>query len=153
MQAYSTFFFTLPFSALNTLDQTVEISISPPAHGPSPLPRLCCEEDLDIVLSDTNPDSESNEEITIVSFEPAPGPSGSTTWMAIIPYDAIVISKSEPESDVELEDMIVVSLFHPSLSSRSLPHCQQIQQPDVGQTATASGVKLEDHDIKQEHSG
>jgi len=49
--------------------------------------------------------------------------------------------------------MIVVSLFHPTFSSRSLPHCQRLKQPDAGQTAAASGVKLEDHDIKQEHSG
>jgi len=81
MQAYSTFFLTLPFSALNTFNQTIEISISPPPPEPSPPLLLPFKEDLDIVFSDTNIDPESDEKITIVSFGPAHGlgPSGSIT--------------------------------------------------------------------------
>jgi hypothetical protein len=73
--------------------------------------------------------------------------------MANIPHNAIIISESELESDAELKDMVIVSLFHPTFSSRSLPYCQQSKQLDAGQIATASGVKLKDHNIKQEHLG
>jgi len=66
------------------------------------------EEDSDIVLADTDP--ESDEEITIVSVRLAPRPSGSAMEI----HDEIVVSGSEPESDAaDLEDrVIVVSLFY-----------------------------------------
>ncbi len=97
-------------------------------------------------------DMESNEDITFVGFWPGLGPSRST--MAIPQAnDDNVLSESELEIDVDLEDIIVtVSLFH--LSSRrgsfSGSHCQQAKQQDsdAGQAA-ASSVK--NCDIKQEH--
>ncbi len=99
-------------------DQTIEISIAPPAHATGSRPLLPFQEDPDIILSDTDP--ESNEEVTIMSFGPVPGPSGPTK--AIIPHDSddINVSDSELESDsdVDLEDVVVslFSLLHFSLS-------------------------------------
>ena len=92
------------------------------------------EEYLDVEISEAHP--ESNDGITIVGCQLAPGPSG----------DGKVVSKRAPESDVDLEDsdIIVVSWFQ--LSSIFVPHCQQTAQTDVGQTA-ASDVDSEDSDI------
>jgi hypothetical protein len=80
MWAYSTvFFLTLPFSTLNTHDQTIEITIScpaPPANDLHDLYPSDLEDDSDIVISE--PDLERDEDITIVSYGPAPGLPGST---------------------------------------------------------------------------
>jgi hypothetical protein len=90
-----------------------------PLHPPDP---------IEIFL--TKP--ESDDEVEIVSFGPAPGPSRLTP---VIPHDA------EPESD---ED-IVACFSHPS--PNTVPYCQQKKEPDAtaGQT---TGVK--DSDIKLE---
>ena len=97
---------------LNTHDQTIEVSIAPPAH-PTCRHSHPSEDSADIVLSDAN--LESNEDITIISFRPASGLSGSSA-MAIPLCDAsedsdiIEISESKPESDADSED-VTVSLF------------------------------------------
>ena len=95
-------------------DQTIEISIAPPVHATGSRPLLPFQEDLDIVLSDTN--LESDEKVTIVSFVPAPGPSGP--MKAIIPHDSddIDVSDSELESDSEDVMVSLFSLLHFSLS-------------------------------------
>ena len=97
----------VPFSTLNTLDQTIEVVFPPPVHFHDDL--------LDIDLSDTN--SESEEDITIVSYGPATGPSRSARAIpqhGCSSSDAIVISDGESESDADSED-IVVRLIPPSL--------------------------------------
>jgi len=105
------FFLVLSFLMLNTHDQTIKVSIAPPAH-PTCRHSHPSEDLADIVLSDANP--ESDEDITIISFRLAPGPSGSA--MAIPLCDAsedsdiIEISESKPESDADSED-VAVSLF------------------------------------------
>ena len=107
------FFLGSIFLDADTHDQTVIVSIAPPAH-----PTCQCrhphpsEDDLaDIILTDANPDSD--EDITIVSYRPAPGPSGSAIATPL--HDAsedsdIDISKSEVESEADLKD-VTVSLF------------------------------------------
>ncbi len=97
---------------LNTHDQTVEVSIAPPAH-PTCRHSHPSEDLVDIVLSDAN--LESDEDIIIISFWPASGPSSGSA-MAIPLCDAsedsdiIKISESKPESDADSED-VAVSLF------------------------------------------
>ncbi|SRR5712671_1186030 len=122
---------------LNTLVQTVEVSIAPPGPHTSPAPPQACrhshpyQEYSDINISEAN--LKSNEEIKIVSYWLAPGPSG----------DGNIISKRAPESDTDSEDSdIIVSWFQ--LSSRFVPNCQQTEQLDTGQMA-ASGVTVKDH--------
>ncbi len=49
-----------------------------------------------IVISKMEP--ESNDEVTIVSFHPAAGPS---VLMMALPHNDIIVSEMEPESDKE----------------------------------------------------
>ncbi len=53
----------------------------------------------DIIVSETEP--ESNEEVTIVSFQPAAGPSAPS--MVLAPKD---LSETEPESSSDKEPQL-----------------------------------------------
>jgi hypothetical protein len=90
---------------LNTLDQIIHVSISPPGHF-----HYQDKDDPDIFVLDTDMESEEDAEML---FGPAPGPSRSRH---AIPQhnddEAIVISDSESEGHVDSEDVGKASLFH-----------------------------------------
>jgi len=69
------------------------------------------EEDLDIVLSDTS-NPESDEDITIVSIWPAPGPSGL----------AMAIPHASDKSNKDITIVSVRLAPGPSSSAIAIPH-------------------------------
>ncbi len=108
---YVFFVSTSTLLTLNTLDQTILVCISPSGHFPY-------QDDLDIFIPDTNMESEEDAKML---FGLAPGPSCSRH---AIPQhndnEAIVISDSEPESEVDLRDVVGMGKVSLSLLS-SLP--------------------------------
>jgi hypothetical protein len=125
MRAYSTvFFLTLPFSTLNTHDQTIEITISRPDPPANDLPDLQypsdLEEDSDIVISE--PDLEHDEDVTIVSYGPAPGLPGST----------VAFPQASDDSDMESDEDISFVGFGPEPGpSRSMMAMPQANDDNV----------------------
>ena len=125
------FFLALPFSTLNTHDQTVEVSIAPPTQ-PTCSHSDSYEEDSDMIVLSEPGDPDSDEDITVVSVRPAPGPSGS----------AMAIPHASDESDEDITTVSVRLAPGPSGSAMAIPHAGD--DIDISESEPESEADLED---------
>ena len=87
----------------------------------------------DVFISETEP--ESDNEVAIVSFRLAAGPSVSTMALS---HDDADVSETEPETD---EEDTIVSSIQSLFYCRTVSHRRQTKQVDAGQRAGVKCIK------------